>query len=442
MCAAFAALELLGGLAVPGELGRPVLDVVWTLALLVPVCALALAPHGERIAPALLLAAVIPHAARLLEWPGAAWLAIPALVLGAGAPRVACVLAGLAGLLAPLAGLNRAPAPAPGDGPDVILITVDTLRADAWSPPDPDWWVADSAWSAAPWTLPAMHSLMRGEPVHEHGGGLVTEHGHTRPTGRPVARALQETGQQTAAFVSNPHLRAELGFAEGFDTFVHTDSWRERAWGRATVDEWRHRWGGPVPRLWHHRDRLLVDRALAWWDQAEPGRFLWVHLLLPHEYTRDSRAPPSSGPDHAYAANVAATNDQLTRLFALSADVLVVTSDHGESLGEDGRWGHGRALAPEVLQVPLAIRGCGGGRSGGAVALVDVHHTLKQGCATLPPVRNTISVGGTRDADPQFGWVQGHAVHLGDAQPAPAADQPVPDAVQRQLRALGYQDVP
>lgn len=309
----------------------------------------ALHPKGERFAAGLVLALVLPA---LL---GSPWWALLGLLLAAALPKLALGLFALSGV-AWSAQLPRSPEPAPGQGADMLLLTVDTLRADhggrlGIGPPT-------QAVSAAPWTLPAMDSLLQGSPVSEHGGGLLTSTGYSRPDGVVLAERLKAVGLSTQAYTCNPHLRPELGFARGFDRFVHSDQWRDPSLLRHLVDERVHRWGGPVPRLWRQRDVLLIEHAQRALEGPPQGRFVWLHILGPHEFLRDPvpgfEGSPRDQWPHAYAASVERTGERLQGLLdGLSPDTRVlILSDHGESLGEQDLYGHGSALVGPQLLVP------------------------------------------------------------------------------------------
>ena len=264
-------------------------------------------------------------------------------------------------------GEGGAPLRPPADRPDVMLITVDTVRADAGLLPqagiDPaaGFRVYESAVAAAPWTLPSMWSVFTGLPVAGHGAGLPVEGGYSglrEGVGSWVPR-LREAGYRTVAVVCNPHLRAEQGFADGFQRFVHADDAREPMVLLDQLERWRARAGGVTRASWQRED-LLVDAAVAELAaEAEGPLFLWVHLLGPHEY---GRAPERGGEGTAaYAGNVAAAAARVRTLVAATPPgaVIVVASDHGEAFGEGGVQGHGQRLDEAELHVPLAVRGPG-----------------------------------------------------------------------------------
>ena len=302
------------------------------------------------------------------------------------APRLSAGLAALIIVLAPAlvamgldrgaGGLQAVSAPPEQPGPDILLITVDTLRADAGLQlPEPNTWrVYEQAVSGAPWTLPSMISLFAGAPVRDHLGGLPAQQGggYTQPRERGawLPSALADRGYRCAAFTSNPYLTRVFGFERGFHSFVHADAMREPFLVRRALERVRHQLTGSVERLRRERDDRVVEAAAAWLAQ-QPSQpwFLWVHLLAPHEYPRDVAEPVQGwrpgveDPEiqrQAYGVNVAATQARVARLVAAvdpGETLVVFTADHGEQLGEDGVFGHGLALGDTELRVPLALRG-------------------------------------------------------------------------------------
>ncbi len=329
----------------------------------------------------------------------------------------------------------------------VLLVTIDTLRSDAGLlqqakvTPEEGWWVPEFAVAGGPWTPPAMTSLWMGTSVAEHGGGLDIAGRVTQPRfswDRAIARQWQTHGWTTAAMVSNPHLRAAAGFGAGFDVFLHDDDAREPHLVHHVLDATIARLGGGDTTAGASRDIRVVNVAEHWLAQRRAD-FTWVHLLEPHEYNKRA--------DSAYAAAVARTAQQLRRLLdAAPQHTIVIIGDHGESLGEEGRLGHGRHLAPEVLKVPVAIRQPGSpGTSTGPVAATDIGAWLQARAQSpdvpLPtPVSTVVPVAGVRHTplqsgvfDPRTGGVQ----YVADLAPGPPGSTPT-DRERDALHALGY----
>ena len=256
-----------------------------------------------------------------------------------------------------------------------VLIVIDTLRADeaetAATPNIDALEAAGSsapvAWSSGTWTVPSMISLFTGSSVRGHGWDLPAGRigRYPRVPALPVLpEVLQAAGMHTTALVTNPYLPDEIGFDRGFDRFVRTS---DKAMLRAL------------------RTALLDDQ------QAGRRHFIYLHLMGPHSPLNPSdqaRAkaglgPPS--PDHprglqigaakrgrepgareeyrrAYRAVVEDTDAQVGRLVSALADLgprtlIVLTSDHGELLGEHGVFGHGRHLWEPLTAVPLVVAG-------------------------------------------------------------------------------------
>ena len=400
------------------------------------------------------------------------WWAAPAVVAAAAPllwPRLLLPMAAVGGLWVPSwrsapADLDAVSSPASGGAPGVLLITVDTVRSDAdlLAPLEGrcDTW--SEAVSPSPWTLPAMHSLWTGAAVAEHAGGLPTGAGWSKRSAAhgSWASRFREAGFETHALVSNPHLRADQGFSEGFQRFVHHDGAREtltvlhNAFGLAA------RASGGVARLQSGRDEALARaaHALLASPSASP-RLVWVHLLRPHEYRRDAAgdvpgwSPTDASPEAlraAYAGNVAASAELVHGLVdAAEGWVVAVTSDHGEELGEGGRWGHGHRLHDALLRVPLAV--CGPHQAGvshaGQVTTADLLPALWTAVqASKPvslPVRQRVPVGGLRRVA-RFGRRVESTGVIEDARPALPVLRaaPLDGRVADRLRALGYLDGP
>jgi len=279
--------------------------------------------------------------------------------------------------------------------PDLLLITVDTLRADHLSSagypratsPNLDRLVAGgfqftSALTVEPLTNPSMASLLTSLPPHEHGA--------TR-NGLPVRKGL----------VSLPHLLARRGYATG--AFV--GNWTLKPHLSGLDEHWqtysaivsRKRWFGLFKD--EARGRDVTDAALRWLDRqlaTEPHRpfFLWVHYVEPHapyQMHREFAARLGIDPESAtkrdrYDSEIAVVDAEIGRLLAeldsrpAKRDRLTVfLADHGEAFGEDGEHGHGRQLHAPTLRVPFAVVSPGlvpVGSSAARVSTLDVAPTI------------------------------------------------------------------
>jgi arylsulfatase A-like enzyme len=237
----------------------------------------------------------------------------------------------------------------------VLLVTIDTLRADAvgaWGRADARTPHLDSlaaagvrfanASTVTPLTLPAHASMLTGLRPGRHG---LTVNGVARPA-LPVptlAEHLHAVGYRTAAFVSSTVLDHRHGLDAGFEHF--DDDLVQPGIG-----------GSPVERIAAH----TVDRALAWPGWSEPRAFAWVHLFDPHAPYDAPDAPAGDG-RAAYLEEVRYADAQLGRLLegiraaARGPWLVIVTSDHGEGLGEHDEETHGLLLHESTMHVPLVV---------------------------------------------------------------------------------------
>ena len=246
------------------------------------------------------------------------------------------------------------------DRPDVLLVTIDTLRADRVGAygdalaqtPTMDALAAGGvlfrdAHSVTPLTLPSHASILTGRYPVNHGlrdnGGFRL--GEDVPT---LAEAMQAAGYQTGAFVGAFVLDGAWGLERGFGTYrdpFHPQKVSQvGAFGEVELPS-----------------AEVVNAALAWWKTAgrqDGPRFMWVHMYDPHT---PWRAHPGWTGD-PYRGEVAYADGLLKRLVdATDRDTMVVvTSDHGEGLWDHGEREHGVLLGPSITRVPLLVRPPGG----------------------------------------------------------------------------------
>jgi choline-sulfatase len=256
-------------------------------------------------------------------------------------------------LLATAVALSACAAPEPIRPRNLVVITIDTLRADRIGrgvAPALETLAAQSvrftnARTTAPLTLPAHTSLMTGTLPRVHGvhdNGVVVP--DTLPTLAAVCRAA---GYRTAAFVGAYVLDRRFGLARGFDTY--DDRVARDAGAEARLDAER-------------RAEDVVDTSIAWLDQTGSAPFLlWVHVYDPHA-PYEAPGAPAGSPAAAYDAEVAYASAQIGRLLARleakglrSSTVVAVAGDHGEGLGEHGEQTHGMLAYDSTLHVPLFV---------------------------------------------------------------------------------------
>ena len=253
------------------------------------------------------------------------------------------------------------------------------------------------AFSNTTWTLASTVSLLSGQLQERH--GVVTNHHRVGAENRLLSEAFAEAGYLTAAFIQNIYASAAHGLDKGFQDH-HFYSMR-------TVKS-----GGPNPR------KLVTDLTAWMKDHAGERYFLYVHLRRPHspynglpvvqarlapecplrdghrddELSRADSLVARNGarlsPDeaahvqHLYRANLARADRELGAILdQVRGDdraLVVLTSDHGEALGQHGVYGHGYDLYGEGIDIPLIIAGPGipAGQDDGPACTVDLAPTL------------------------------------------------------------------
>jgi len=279
---------------------------------------------------------------------------------------------------------------------NVVLITLDTLRADhvgAYGAtmvrtPHLDRLagqgvVFEQAMTTAPLTLPAHSSIMTGQfpPVHgvrDNGGFFLG------PEQVTLAEILTDRGYQTGATVGAFVLDSKWGLDQGFGTYQDDfDLTGIKAMSLASVK----RPGNEV-----------VDLALNWMEGvADQQFFAWLHLYDPHAPYESPEPYRSEYRGHPYRGAIAFTDAQVGRVFDFLdarglADntIVIVTADHGEGLGEHGEETHGFFVYETSMRVPLIVRAPGRGLVPGRVRqpvrTVDIMPTVLDLLGTKPPV--------------------------------------------------------
>lgn len=310
---------------------------------------------------------------------------------------------------------------------NVLLISIDTLRADALgsyggraATPALDALAASGArftfaHAHAVVTLPSHASLLTGRYPYEH--GVRDNNGYRVRTGEPtLATRLNALGFATGAFVGAFPLDQRFGLNQGFD--VYDDRIPEAG---PTVDF----------ALPERRADEVVAAARAWIDTQSSRWFGFVHVFDPHA---PYRPPPPFDTQYAtdpYAGEVAWTDAALAPLFdhlrTLSRPTLViVTSDHGESLGEHGELTHGIFAYEATLRVPLLIAEITPGETSpstrGRVIDAPVRHidlvptvldAIGADIDTTAPGRSLLDVIATGRGDARPSYFEAMTAHLG-----------------------------
>ena len=280
---------------------------------------------------------------------------------------------------------------ASSDQPNVVLISIDTLRADHLetygctrkTAPNIERLAAkgivfSNAYAQAPWTLPSMASVHTG--LYPYGHAALSWNTKVHEEMTTIAEALKNSSYLTIGVISIPWLSRAHGFAQGFDVFDQSEPG-----------------GNPDAVL----DQALTDRAIRYLRSYGKRKFfLWIHYLDPHySYVRHPEygyADQYAGllsmvlkhehlnrikgqlsrEDVRYILDVydeeitsvdAAIGRLLQGLLDLGLEdrtVIVLIADHGEEFLERDKIGHGKTLYQELIHVPLVIAGAGNLTSG------------------------------------------------------------------------------
>jgi arylsulfatase A-like enzyme len=341
-------------------------------------------------------------------------------------------LAALATLLVSLTGLACCrpdePARKTPTGPNVLLLVMDTARADRWAlngcarPTTPrlEALARESvnyrnAWSPCGWTPPAHASLFTGLlPIH-HGLDMSTRD-HLPDEARTLAEILRDAGYRTACYSDNALVSPSLGLVQGFEDFVPVFTR-----------------GPPRESRCHATHREALEWATGMQRRGERF-FLFINDIEPHapysppepfqrRLLRGSPSPEAIAEAvrfHAlwelkycagqiemddakrallsdlYDGEIATVDDAVGELVEglrtaglLDDTLVIVTSDHGEALGEHHRFGHNLGLDGWLLRIPLLVR-WPGGRDGGTtvddlVRLEDLMPTILEACGIPVP---------------------------------------------------------
>jgi arylsulfatase A-like enzyme len=352
----------------------------------------------------------------------------------------------LALLLAALAAaptLGTGCADPPSERPNVVLITIDSLRADHLDHLGYDRPTATGldpfrdrstlfarALAPTPSTAPSTASLLTGLFPLRH--GVVTPEGAIADDVATLAELLRESGWSTAALSHHPVLTRKRGFARGFERFEgaigpatdYADADQMIAWMREWLAEARRPFflylhvmnvHGPyrVPTL--RRQDLLghfPGTQFKYGDALMRGIMengaIGLRSLVKARY-RGSLVDQYDTAVRYATGRVAKVLDLLRADGSFDESVVVLTADHGEELFDHGGFGHGHTLYREVLHVPLYVKLPGqqtGGTIDSAVSLMDVFPTILEvlsvpapevdGRSLVPVMRGESDAAGTR----------------------------------------------
>jgi arylsulfatase A-like enzyme/Flp pilus assembly protein TadD len=267
---------------------------------------------------------------------------------------------------------------------NIVLISIDTCRMDHLScygfpkptTPNIDAVAGESilfenAVSPIPLTLPAHTSMLTGtnpvyHDVHHNLGYQVSPENLTLP------EILREQGYTTAAFIGSFVLDSKFGLDQGFDTY--NDEF-EDVHQAVTINE----------RKASETSRLAGD----WLEKNRADKFfLFLHFYDPHDDYDPPEPAASKFPDDLYSGEIAYTDDcigqvikTLKRLGLYESSLIIITSDHGEMLGEHNESTHGFFIYQSALRVPLIFKLPGNRKRKsvpGLTSIIDIVPTILQ----------------------------------------------------------------
>jgi len=299
--------------------------------------------------------------------------------------RLGCTIIVLALLVAVARSQSPPAAPRP---PNLLIITIDTLRADHLecygykSIKTPrinalaaDGILVENAYSPVPLTLPSHASIFTGTYPLFHGVRDFT--GFSLSKARTtLATMLKSAGYRTGAVVAAAVLEARWGLNQGFDFYY--DNFPPQP-----AENWE--------QIAERRGDQVVKQSLGWLERNKGGSFfLWVHLFDPHDpytppppYDRQYSGRPYDGEIAYTDANVGRLVDGLKQNGLYDGCLIVLMGDHGEGLGEHGEKTHGYFIYDSTLRIPLIFKLPGmaappGKRLAGPLRTIDVLPTVLQ----------------------------------------------------------------
>jgi arylsulfatase len=320
------------------------------------------------------------------------------------------------------------------NAPNVILIVVDTLRADAVEPlggaagSTPAFLrlaeqavTFERAYAQSSWTRPSIASILTS--LHPSGHGAIGKMDILPDPVLTLAEALREAGYWTAGFVTNINVAPVFNFQQGFEEyqylepdfyFAATDSATKLAIYKG-LRVLRERFFSNRMYFHHYyQDAAVLNRRVSEWLDSRPPEpfFLLIHYMDPHdpffEIPYNGRGvarvmTPSPPPEQAafirdlYLQDVRYLDeyladflDHLRERGLYDRSVVALTADHGEEFQEHGGWWHGTTLYEEVVHVPLFIKRASepspGSRRADPVRTIDVAPTLMAAASlSVPP---------------------------------------------------------
>ncbi len=337
-------------------------------------------------------------------------VASPLVVLGALVVGIVVARVGMAASSpAPVAAQRPAAVGQPHAGPNVILIVVDTLRADHLSSygykgattPAFDGLASDGtrfakAYSQASWTRPSFGTIFSSLYPSSH--RAIHKADQLPDAVVTLAETMQGAGYATVGFANNINVAPLFGFQQGFDqyTFLEPEFFFGATESAAQLTIYnqlrlvRERYVSQkkwVENYYQPAD-VVSQHGLDWLATRDPERpfFMFLHYMEPHDpyfvhpYNGEAYARVANpNPDAALAGKYRAAydgairflDDELAKLFAelkkqnlYDESLIVLTADHGEEFHEHGGWWHGTTLYDEQLAVPLLVKAPKGGPAG------------------------------------------------------------------------------
>ncbi len=278
--------------------------------------------------------------------------------------------------------------------PSVLLLTIDTLRADRLGSygreqahtPNLDALAQtgvlfENAYTPVPITLPSHTSILTGMGPGTHG---VRDNGYYQagPELETAAELFRAADYSTGAFIASFPLYSQFGLDQGFDVYGHPDNPLQE--NRGDILEER-RGAEVVAEALQYVSRLPRQKPL----------FLWVHLFDPHAPYEAPEGFALPAPNDAYQAEIAYVDDCFATLKRglqqhdkWDDTIVVVVADHGEGLSEKIEPTHAYLLYEGTMRVPLILSGPGlpqSQRVQRVVSTLDILPTLMELCDLAPP---------------------------------------------------------